>query len=103
MFTAMDTQFIPTLRANRLLPDIGANLEADDEGPNLTSAEIENKSSTARCVKRPARSYRERFDALLKFSVMAKALLRCNARLSTTKGVDRSVSGGYMVFNFSNS
>jgi hypothetical protein len=32
MFTAMDAQFIPTLSANRFLPDIGANLEADDEG-----------------------------------------------------------------------
>jgi hypothetical protein len=28
----MDTQFIPTLSANRFLPDIDANLEADDDG-----------------------------------------------------------------------
>jgi hypothetical protein len=30
MFTAMDTQFIPTLSANRFLPDIDADLDGDE-------------------------------------------------------------------------
>ena len=39
MLTAMDTQFIPTLRANRFLLGIGTNLGTGDEAPNVTSSE----------------------------------------------------------------